>query len=64
MYSNLRIALVACCAALFNPALADMLLPVILLPPLVGELSFCLWLLLKGVNRAGWEARLAAAAQM
>ena len=47
--------LVACLAALFAPALADQLIPAILLPPLVGELSLCLWLLLKGVNGARWQ---------
>jgi hypothetical protein len=49
--------LVACTAALFAPALADMLLPGILLLPLVGELSLCLWLLIKGVDSAQWQAR-------
>ncbi|WP_223651695.1 DUF4386 domain-containing protein [Hymenobacter psoromatis] len=50
--------LVACFAALFTPVLADVLLPAILLPPLVGELSLCLWLLLRGVNIAKWQARV------
>ena len=50
--------LVACWAALFAPDLADQLLPGILLPPLVGELSVCLWLLVKGVNRAQWLAQV------
>ncbi|AII53770.1 hypothetical protein N008_17535 [Hymenobacter sp. APR13] len=54
--------LVACTAALFAPALAAVLLPAILLLPLVGELSFCLWLLLKGVNRAQWQARAVGSA--
>ena len=47
--------LVACLAALFAPALAAQLIPAILLPPLVGELSLCLWLLIKGVNIARWQ---------
>ena len=47
--------LVACLAALFAPALADQLIPAILLPPLVGELSLCLWLLIKGVNATRWQ---------
>ena len=51
--------LVACWAALFASTLADQLLPGLLLPPLVGELSVCLWLLVKGVNRAQWHARIA-----
>jgi hypothetical protein len=29
----------------------------ILLPPLIGESSFCLWLLVKGVNVAKWKER-------
>lgn len=47
--------LVACLAALFAPALAAQLIPAILLPPLVGELSLCLWLLIKGVNIVRWQ---------
>ena len=48
--------LLACGAALFAPALAELLLPGILLLPLIGESSFCLWLLIKGVNVATWPA--------
>jgi hypothetical protein len=50
--------LVACFAALFAPAFADLITPAILLPPLIGESSFCLWLLLKGVNNAKWQERM------
>lgn len=50
--------LIACFAALFAPAFADMILPAILLPPLIGESSFCLWLPVKGVNVAKWRARV------
>ncbi|MCR5890083.1 DUF4386 domain-containing protein [Hymenobacter sp. J193] len=50
--------LVACCAALFAPFLADILLPGILLLPLVGESAFCLWLLIKGVNQQKWHERV------
>ncbi|GAA3994318.1 DUF4386 domain-containing protein [Hymenobacter fastidiosus] len=50
--------LVACSAALFAPALADVLLPAILLLPLIGESSLCLWLLVKGVDSAQWHARV------
>lgn len=49
--------LVACFAALFAPAFADLITPLILLPPFIGESSFCLWLLLKGVNIAKWKER-------
>jgi len=49
--------LTACFATLFAPAFADLITPAILLPPLIGELSFCLWLLVKGVNIAKWNER-------
>jgi hypothetical protein len=49
--------LVACFAALFAPAFADLITPAILLPPFIGESSFCLWLLLKGVNIQKWKER-------
>lgn len=50
--------LTACFAALFAPAFADLLTPGILLPPLIGESSFCLWLLVKGVDVAVWKERV------
>jgi len=50
--------LTACSAALFAPAFADLITPGILLPPLIGESSFCLWLLVKGVNVAVWQERV------
>jgi len=50
--------LTACFAALFAPALADLITPAILLPPLIGESSFCLWLLIKGVDVGRWNERL------
>jgi Domain of unknown function (DUF4386) len=50
--------LTACFAALFAPAIADLLIPVILLPPLIGESSLCLWLLVKGVNVEKWKERI------
>jgi Domain of unknown function (DUF4386) len=37
-------------ALVLSPALSDRLLPAILLPPFVGELSLALWLLVKGVR--------------
>jgi hypothetical protein len=52
--------LTACFAALFAPAFADLITPAILLPPLIGESSFCLWLLIKGVNIAKWKERVSA----
>ena len=47
--------LIACFAALFAPTFADLIVPAILLPPLLGESSFCLWLLVKGVNITKWK---------
>jgi hypothetical protein len=48
--------LVSCFAALFAPALASLLIPAILLPPLIGESSLCLWMLIKGVDVDKWNA--------
>lgn len=53
--------LTACSAALFTPGFADLITPAILIPPLIGESSLCLWLLVKGVNVAKWKERIAMA---
>jgi hypothetical protein len=45
-------------ALLLAPALADKLFPAILLPAFIGELSTCVWLLVKGVNTSKWDERL------
>jgi hypothetical protein len=37
-----------------------MIVPAILIPAFIGELSLCLWLLVKGVNMPKWE-KLASA---
>ena len=50
--------LVSCFAALFAPALSNLITPLILLPSLIGELSYCLWLLIKGVDVGKWNERL------
>jgi hypothetical protein len=50
--------LTACFAALFAPTFADLITPAVLIPPLIGESSFCLWLLVKGVNIAKWQERM------
>jgi len=42
---------------IINPAFANVLFPFILLPPLFGELSLCLWLLLKGVDLVEWKKK-------
>jgi len=47
--------LIACFAALFAPRVADLLIPAILVPPLIDESSFCLWLLIKGVDIGKWS---------
>jgi hypothetical protein len=51
--------LIACFAALFAPAFADLIIPAILVLPLIGESSMSLWLLIKGVNVARWRERVA-----
>jgi hypothetical protein len=50
--------LTACSAALFAPTFADLIIPAILVLPLIGESSFCLWLLVKAVNIAKWKERV------
>ena len=51
--------LAACVAQLFFPAVADVIVPGIFLPILLGEGSLCVWLLIKGVDLARWDARQA-----
>ena len=41
-------------ALLMAPALANLLFPAILIPPLVGELTMCLWMIFVGVNLQRW----------
>jgi hypothetical protein len=48
-------------ANFLSPGLAAHLLPYILMPSGVGELSLCLWLLLVGVNVPRWQERAIAA---
>lgn len=43
-------------ALLLAPTFANRLFPAILLPAFVGEVSLCLWLLVKGVNVEKWKA--------
>lgn len=42
------------------PAFSNAIFPAILVPCFIGELSFCLWLLIKGVDQPKWEARSAS----
>ena len=44
-------------ALLLAPSLAASIFPGILVPALVGELSFALWLIVRGVNMAQWKER-------
>lgn len=48
-------------ALFLAPGVANRLYPAILLPAFVGEASFCLWLLVKGVDAEKWRARSAEA---
>lgn len=45
-------------ALILAPRLANQISPAILLPPFVGELSICLWLIFKGVNLVKWNERV------
>lgn len=45
-------------ALLLAPDIAGMLFPWILLPSLIGELSICLWLLVRGIDIDAWKTRL------
>ena len=45
-------------ALILAPGLANQISPAILLPPFVGELSVCLWLIFKGVNLVKWNERV------
>lgn len=49
-------------ALLLAPDVADRLFPAILVPCFVAELSFALWLLVKGVDAAAWTRRARATA--
>jgi Domain of unknown function (DUF4386) len=44
-------------ALILAPDVAGMLFPGILLPSFIGEASFCLWLIVMGVNVPAWEKR-------
>ena len=50
--------LVACWVALFAPALTSSILLAALLPYLVGELSWCLWMLVKCADSTKWQERV------
>jgi hypothetical protein len=44
-------------ALLLAPSVAASIFPGVLVPALVGELSLCLWLIVKGVNLEQWKQR-------
>ena len=44
-------------ALILAPSFANKITPTILIPSLIGELSLCLWLLVKGVNITTWELK-------
>jgi hypothetical protein len=47
-------------ALLVAPHFADRIFPAILVPAFIGELSLALWLTVKGVDAAKWEAKAGA----
>lgn len=47
-------------AVILAPSFANRIFPAILIPAFIGELSLCLWLLVKGVNVEKWNARVGA----
>jgi hypothetical protein len=46
------------------PALAHLLFPAILIPSFLGELSMCLWLLIKGVDMDKWNRNTQASSTL
>lgn len=46
-------------ALILSPQLASILFPSILVPAFIGELSFAVWLTVKGVNVARWQEKTA-----
>ncbi len=46
-------------ALILAPALAAKMFPAVLLPAVIGELSTCLWLIVKGVNLSNWDQQVA-----
>jgi hypothetical protein len=45
-------------ALFLAPAFADRIFPAVLFPCFIGELSLCLWLLVKGVNVQRWKEQV------
>ena len=51
-------------ALILAPSFATILFPAILLPAFVGEFSFCLWMIVKGVDLAAWTQRVDATSSL
>ena len=47
-------------ALVLAPAFADMISPAVLVPAFIGEMSLCLWLIVRGVNVASWNEQASA----
>jgi hypothetical protein len=47
-------------ALLLAPTFASIIFPAIMVPALIAETSFCLWLIVKGVNVPKWEKQASA----
>lgn len=45
-------------AMILAPAFAEAMFPAILVPGFIGELSLCLWLIVKGVNLPRWQTQI------
>ncbi len=46
-------------AMILAPGFSNLIFPTVLIPSFIGELSLCLWLIVKGVNVSKWNAQLA-----
>lgn len=53
--------LINCFAFILSPPLSSRIVPAILIPCLIGELSLALWLLVKGVNAEKWDQHVHSA---
>jgi len=47
-------------ALILDPTLANKLFPFILFPSFIGELSLCLWMLIRGMNMTRWNEKMNA----
>ena len=50
-------------ASFLTPGFASHLFPAILIPSFIGETSFCLWLIFKGINVSKWKELISASSQ-